>query len=147
MRYWIIVFAALLISAGTAQAGSGNIGLVKTLKGQAAIERGGRSLPAEIGLKLMEKDVLVTGAGSSLGIIMRDNSVVSIGSFSRLELTEFIFEPADKKLNFVSKMLKGTAVYLTGIIAKLNQNSVRVETPMAVAGVRGTRFAISVKGD
>jgi hypothetical protein len=38
-------------------------------------------------------------------------------------------------------------VYLTGLIAKLDNRAMRVETPTAVCGVRGTRFAVSVKGE
>ena len=109
--------------------------------------RGGQSIPAQIGLKLKEMDVITTEDNASLGIILRDNSVVSIGPSSRLELSEFVFKPAEKKLSFVSKMFKGTAVYLTGLIAKLNSNSMKVVTPTAIAGVRGTRFAISVEGE
>jgi hypothetical protein len=35
-------------------------------------------------------------------------------------------------------------VYLTGLMAKLDSKSVRIETPNAVCGVRGTQFAIKV---
>ena len=35
-------------------------------------------------------------------------------------------------------------VYSTGLIAKLDRKSVRIETPNAVCGVRGTQFAIKV---
>jgi hypothetical protein len=137
----------VLLSMGTALAEEGPVGLIKNFKGQAAVERGGEMLAAEEGLKLNQGDVIVTGADSAMGIIMRDNSVVSVGPDSRLELTEFVFNPAEKKMSFVSKMAKGTAVYLTGLIAKLDNRAMRVETPTAVCGVRGTRFAVSVKGE
>ena len=147
MKYYWVVLAVILLCAGPARAEMSQAGIVKTVKGQVTVERAGQVLTAEEGLKLMQGDIMVTGADSTLGIIMRDNSVVSVGPDSRLELTEFVFEPAEKRMSFVSRMIKGTAVYLSGLIAKLDQRAMRVETPTAVCGVRGTRFAISVKGD
>ena len=146
MRYYWIVLVLVLLCVSPALAVD-QAGIVKTFKGQATVERGGVVLAAEEGLKLQQGDVIVTGADSAMGIIMRDNSVVSIGSDSRLELTEFVFEPAEKRMSFVSRMVKGTAVFLSGLIPKLDKRAMRVETPTAVCGVRGTRFAISVKGD
>jgi hypothetical protein len=41
-------------------------------------------------------------------------------------------------------MVQGTAVYISGIIAKLSPQSVRFETPNATIGIRGTRFLVKV---
>jgi hypothetical protein len=92
----------------------------------------------------MENDVLVTGRIGSMGVILQDNSVMSIGSNTRLVISKFIFEPADEKLSFIAQIKKGTVVYLTGLIAKLNRSGVKFETHTAVCGIRGTHFAIKV---
>jgi hypothetical protein len=44
-------------------------------------------------------------------------------------------------------MLKGTAVYLSGIIGKLSPQSVRFETPNATIGIRGTKMLVKVDED
>ena len=75
---------------------------------------------------------------------MQDDSVLSLGPKSRVDLTQFSFSPAENKLSFIAKVKRGTMVYLTGLIAKLDRKSVRIETPNAVCGVRGTQFAIKV---
>jgi hypothetical protein len=43
-------------------------------------------------------------------------------------------------LNFV----KGVAAYVSGRMAKLAPDAVRLETPAAIVGVRGTTVAIKV---
>jgi hypothetical protein len=40
--------------------------------------------------------------------------------------------------------LRGIAVYVSGQIAKLAPDSVRLETPSAIVGVRGTSLALHV---
>jgi hypothetical protein len=120
-------------------------GFVKNVSGPAFIERNKVVLPAKAKDKLLENDLLITGQTGSMGVIMQDNSVMSLGSNTRLVISRFMFEPADEKLSFVAQVKKGTVVYLTGLIAKLNHSGVRFETPAVVCGVRGTHFAIKVE--
>jgi hypothetical protein len=42
-------------------------------------------------------------------------------------------------------MLKGTVAYISGLIGKLSPESVRVETPTASIGIRGTKFVVKVE--
>jgi hypothetical protein len=44
----------------------------------------------------------------------------------------------------VLSIARGMVAYVSGHIARLSADSVRVETPNAVIGVRGTRLAIYV---
>ena len=50
-------------------------------------------------------------------------------------------------MSIITRLLKGTSAYLSGIIGKLSPESVRFETPVASIGIRGTKFAVSVEGD
>ncbi|MFA5182280.1 MAG: FecR domain-containing protein [Syntrophales bacterium] len=118
---------------------------MKNVSGQAFIERNKVMVPAKVKDRLMANDILVTGQTGSMGLILQDNSVMSLGSNTRLVISKFMFEPADAKLSFVAQIKKGTVVYLTGLIAKLNHGGVRFETPAVVCGIRGTHFAIKVE--
>jgi hypothetical protein len=141
----IIIGLALFFHAGMGAAEEPRAGFVKTVSGQAFIERDKVTMPAHVKDKLMEKDTLITGRSGSMGIILQDNSVMSIGSNTRLVISKFLFEPADEKLSFVAQVKKGTVLYLTGLIAKLNHSGVRFETPTAACGIRGTHLAIKVE--
>ncbi|MHB8773204.1 MAG: FecR family protein [Syntrophales bacterium] len=138
---------ALLFAAGEAAAAGVPIGVVKTVKGEAFIEREQKATPAKIGDTLLEKDELVTGRDGAMGVIMKDDAVLSIGPNSRLQFADFLFEPAERKLSTVNRLKRGTLVYLSGLIAKLKPEAVRFETKTAVCGIRGTYLAISEEGD
>ena len=143
--WWLLIPALLLVWPATSGAEETWVGSVKQLKGSAEIERQGKVVRAEVGTRLFRNDTIRTGDDGSVGLIMTDNSVLSLGPGSRLTISEYVFDPAGKKTSFTARMLKGTAVYLSGLIAKLNQRGVRFETQTAVMGIRGTRFAIQVK--
>ena len=134
----VILWTGLLLAEET------SIGFVKNVSGQAFIGRQQKLIPARVNEKLLLSDALVTGADGSIGVIMHDDSVMSLGPKSRVNLTQFSFVPAENKLSFIAKVKRGTMVYLTGLMAKLDRKSVRIETPTAVCGVRGTQFAIKV---
>jgi len=140
----IMACIMLLLTIGPAAAEEAKVGFVKNVSGQASIARQQTSTPAKAGDKLYENDVLNTGRDGSMGLILQDNSVLSLGPNSRLVIKQFLFEPASQKLAFNAQIKKGTLTYLTGLIAKLNRKGVRIETPTAVCGVRGTHLAIKV---
>ncbi len=144
------VTAALLLGAlsllsvtGTAVAGE-SIGVVRTASGDAIVTRGGKTVPASPGLKLMVGDTLGTGRDGSLGVILRDDSSLSIGPGSRLVLRSFLFSPPEGKFDLVARITQGTMAYLSGLIGKLAPGKARFETPTATIGIRGTRFAVKV---
>jgi hypothetical protein len=140
----IIVFS--LFIAVAAFAADGSVGNVKTVSGKVSILRSNTEISPAIGAKIFRDDVLRTGPDSSIGVVFKDDTLVSLGPDSRLVISNFLFSPAENKLSIVVKMLKGTMVYLSGIIAKLAPDAVRVETPVASIGVRGTKFAVMVEG-
>ena len=45
----------------------------------------------------------------------------------------------------VVKMASGVMAFVSGSIAKLSHDAVRIETPVAILGVRGTQFLAKVE--
>ncbi len=121
-----------------------SIGIVRTSSGTATINRGGQILPAAVGAKLLAADTLTTGSDGSIGVILRDNSTLSIGPESNLIIQEFLFSPAEGELGLLARITRGTMAYISGLIGKLAPESARFETPVATIGIRGTRFAVKV---
>jgi hypothetical protein len=148
MRYLSSIIAAVLITCATVAAASdGSVGRVKTVEGSASIVRGQSSLPAVINERILQGDTLRTGPDGSLGVILKDDTTLSLGPNSVVVVEQFLFAPAEGKLSLVTRMLKGTAVYLSGIIGKLSPQSVRFETPNATIGIRGTKMLVKVDED
>ena len=145
MRYTLLVailLAAVSLPAQARADADGTIGVVRNSAGSATVTRGGNVLPATTGTRLHAGDTLCTGPDGSLGVILRDDSSLSLGPSSILVLRDFLFSPSEGKLGLLVRLSKGTMAYLTGLIGKLAPEKARFETPTATIGIRGTRFAV-----
>ena len=146
MRIAILIVCALLACATAASAQDERpIGLVKTASGEAVILRGGRSLAAQPGSTLMLGDLLSTGTSGTLGVILRDDTVLSLGPSSQTRIERFAFDPAQVNLGMVLRVTRGLIEYLSGKISKLAPGSVRIETPVATLGIRGTHLLARIE--
>ncbi len=142
VRAAVLVAALALAVPASGAAAEAPIGLVRSSTGQAVVTRGGQVLPAVPGTKLFAGDILGTGADGTLGVILNDNSTLSLGPGSSLAIRKFLFSPKEGKLGLVARLSRGTMAYISGLIGKLAPESARFETPVASIGIRGTRFAV-----
>lgn len=147
MRNLFFMACILLAVASLAQAEADRqpIGLVKVASGAANILREGRRVAAQPGKQLFQGDVLTTGVDGKLGIILRDDTMLSLGPSSETSLEQFVFKPAEQKLGIIMRFARGTISYISGKVAKLAPGSVRLETPVATLGVRGTYLAVRIE--
>ncbi|GAM08089.1 fecR protein [Geobacter sp. OR-1] len=125
-------------------AGPEYIGIVKSLSGDVVVLRNNSSVRAEGNMKLRQGDHVRTGANGKAGLIFEDDTVIAIGPNSSIVIDSFLFQPNEKKLSFIARIIQGTASYLSGQIAKLAPNNVRLETPHATVGMRGTHLLVKV---
>ena len=123
---------------------SADVGQIKVAQGSVTVDRKGQMLPGQVGLLLESEDVLRTGADGSVGITMRDNSLLSAGPNSILSLERFEFDPTTSQGRFDAQLRRGTLAVISGRIAKKSPQAMTVRTPSAVLGVRGTEFVVSV---
>jgi hypothetical protein len=137
-----LVLLATIVNAADESAGS-----LRKKKGDVLIERYGNIVKAEDGTPVYPKDTVRTGADGSVGIIFKDNSRISLGPNSRLDLKKFVFKPAQGQFSMVNKLTKGTASFVSGKMTKLSPESVVLETPRSTIGVRGTTYNIKVSED
>lgn len=129
-----------------AMAQEGPIGKIKTAKGEVLAVRGGEVISLDTGDPLYQKDIIQTRAGSSVGIIFEDNTILSLGPKSEIEIDEYVFAPEKGMLSMITRMARGSASYLSGIIGRQAPESVKFHTPTATIGIRGTQFLVKVDG-
>lgn len=135
----------IVAHAGPARAADGEtIGRVKTVQGAAYLVRAGNQIAADVGSTVQTGDGVKTAGGSAMGIAFRDNTTLSLGPESEMTIDDFAFDPKDDKLSFSTALTQGTFVFLTGQIAALRPDAVKVSTPGGQVGIRGTRFAVKV---
>lgn len=134
----------LLLFLSTNTTASETIGIIKTISGDVYLTNPIAEIKAVPNMKLNQGDSIRTGPNSNAGLIFEDDTVVSLGSNSEMIIEKFLFDPAAKKLEFVARMLQGTFSFISGQIAKLAPNQVKLETPDATLGVRGTKFLVKI---
>jgi hypothetical protein len=119
-------------------------GRIKIASGSVFIVRANDTVPARAGKLVFEADTLRTGDDGRIGITLKDDTRLSLGPNSEVRLDRFAFAPADGRLAFVLKVVQGVAGYVSGQIARIAPDAVRLETPSAIVGVRGTTVVIRV---
>jgi len=134
----------LLAAPALAQPAAVAAGLVKVASGEVFIVRGAVSLPASVGLEIHQDDLLRTGPDGRLGVTLKDDTRLALEPGSAVRIASFQYAPEAGKLALVLKFVSGAAAYVSGHIAKLSPDAVRLETPQAIVGVRGTTLAIRV---
>jgi hypothetical protein len=134
----------MLTCAGATTAQNPQIAQVKTVSGQVSVQRGGAIAPVKVGDPLFEKDVIDTGADGAIGVTFIDNTVMSAGPNSEMALEQYRFDSNNFSGSMLTDMRKGTLNMVSGDIAKSSPTAMKVRTPAAILGVRGTHFAVEV---
>jgi hypothetical protein len=119
-------------------------GRIKIASGAVFIIRAGAPVPAQAGDVVYEADALKTGPDGRIGITLKDDTRISLGPSSEVRLDRFAYAPAAGRIGFVLKVVRGVAAYVSGRIAKIAPDSIRLEAPAAIVGVRGTTVVIRV---
>jgi len=145
-RSCVVLLLSLLslLAASPALAQTSPAGRIKTVAGEAFVIRQGQRIAAMVGTPVYEQDSLATGADGRVGLTLRDDTRLSIGPQTTIEINRFVYAQSDSQFAFVLKVVRGVVAYVSGRIAKLSPDAVRLETPSAIVGVRGTRLVIRV---
>jgi len=144
LRRWCVTGVLVFAAAPSFAQEPAAVGRIKVASGAVFIVRAGAELAARIGDPVFEADGLRTGDDGRVGITLNDDTRVSLGPGSEVRLDRFLYAPANGQLGFVLRVLQGVAAYVSGRIAKLAPDSIRLETPQAIVGVRGTTLALLV---
>tara|TARA_B100001057_G_scaffold501001_1_gene619600 strand:- start:4405 stop:5529 length:1125 start_codon:yes stop_codon:yes gene_type:complete len=135
---WII---AIFLCPTLAFASVGEIGQIK---GSGVLERGKDVIiEGEAGIAVRSMDTAVTANGT-MRINFIDDTRVDITEQSRLVIDEFVYDPSNDIGSLSMKASLGTVRYASGQIAKRYKQNVKIRTPSATIGVRGTDFIMVV---
>jgi hypothetical protein len=139
-----VAAVAILALAMTGFARAEDVGQIKVAKGAVHVERDGKVLPASVGMLIQQSDKLVTGADGSAGITFTDNSLLSAGPNSVLVVDHYAFDTRTHVGKFDASLKKGSLAVVSGKMVKQTPGAMRVRTPAAIMGVRGTDFVVQV---
>ena len=77
-----------------------------------------------------------------MGIMLRDNTMLSAGPNSSLQMNKFAFDTTTNAGVIDASVKRGTVAVISGKIAKSTPENVSFSTPTMTLGVRGTEFII-----
>jgi len=143
-RLFVLCFVIAFLMPCLAAGEESPIGIIKTSKGDVVIIRHGQKVPMTVGSRLFQNDTVRSGADSSVGIIFEDDTLLSLGPQSEIVIDEYVFSPEKGRLSMITRMVRGTAAYLSGKIGRRSPESVKFHTPDATIGIRGTHFLVKV---
>src|SRR5262249_40485931 len=155
MHQRAITFCALLLAfffirseSVLAQAGGleSPIGKVMTLEGGATVVHSAAvvttaSAPSgstrlKVGDPVYRGDLVQTGPDGKLGLAFTDGTAFNLSSGARMELNEFVYSPGASSNSSFFNLVEGSFTFVAGKIAKTG--SMKVDTPAATMGIRGT---------
>lgn len=140
----LIAATAILYTASPAAAQEA-VGRVSTLMGSVLIKRkDGSQVSPKIRDEVFPKDVISTGADGRVKVYFNDDSVLSLGANAELTIKQLVYDPAKDERKGLFSLARGSMMALVGRVFGSRSSSYEIETPTAVAGVRGTYFGVEV---
>lgn len=137
-----ITLALALSLPGLHAVASNEAGVVKISQGEVMVERDQQKQPAPVGTRIYSSDRVLTGSNSAVGITLRDNTLLSAGPNSAIDLNKFAFDSTTHAGAIDATVRRGTLSVISGKIAKATPEAVRFSAPGMTLGVRGTSFLI-----
>src|SRR5210317_211311 len=142
MKFLLITLTCFVLinTSVYANTPAGDIG---SIKGSGVLERGKDVIQGNTGVSVQTMDTAVTARGR-MQIDFIDDTRVDITEHSRLVIDEFVYDPNTNVGSLSIKASLGGIRYASGQIAKRNRQNVKISTPSATIGVRGTDFVMIV---
>ncbi|MGC1234170.1 MAG: FecR family protein, partial [Xanthobacteraceae bacterium] len=141
----LIIIAVMLVSgfaSGQCTAQSARpqaIGAVSRIQGEAIGTNGSATRPLGLNSSVFLNDVVSTSDAARLEVTFADNTRLTLGEKAKLTLDTYVFDSAAGS-GTIKFGLVGAFRFVSGQVTKLASADVRVTTPVAILGIRGTEF-------
>ncbi|MEP6933027.1 MAG: FecR family protein [Nitrospirota bacterium] len=106
-----------------------------------------QSVPVKLHDQVLFKDVIQTQGESRTKAFFQDDSMLTVGENSRVEINEYIYNPEQNVRKTVVKLMQGQVRALVSKVFKANGSRFEIHTPSAVAAARGTYFTVWVENE
>jgi len=117
-----------------------SVGKLTAIRGDITVLRGTAQMSAFVGMKLEEKDEIITKKASKAQMVFNDKTVITIGKNSSFSVKEYFYEPTSKRSKAKFGASRGFFKAITGAIGKINPEKFSLATRTSTIGIRGTHF-------
>src|SRR5207249_2992254 len=148
--YMAMVVASLCLGTFLVRAQGGSdvgIGLYTTVQGAVTVTHPGaaKTLPVNLHDEVLFKDVIHTRTESRTKAFFDDDSILTVGEKSHVEITEHIYDPDRNLRRMVVKLAQGRLRALVAKVFNGPGSAFEIHTPTAVVAARGTYFVVWVE--
>ncbi|MCF3629449.1 FecR domain-containing protein [Thalassospiraceae bacterium LMO-SO8] len=121
------------------------IGTVKTLSGEVWVTRAdGTRVQLQAGDQVYQGDSIETGPKGAIGVLLADETTFSMGEASSMVLDEMVYDPATQNGSLNVSVVQGVFTFVSGQVAKTDPDAMKIDTPVATIGIRGTQVGIEI---
>ena len=108
----------------------GVIGTIAEMEGSGTITSGetGDTVEATEGADIRQGDTVEMGEYSGCNIVFVDHSAANIGSETRAEIDEYIFDPNSDEGNGIYTFIRGIFVFTSGLIGSQELSDIEIES-------------------
>lgn len=112
----ILGLALMSVAAEAQNAEQHGIGMITAVQGQVTVAHAGvsDSVPAKLRDAVLFHDVIVTKSESRTKALFQDDSILTVGENSRVEITEHLYDPNQNRRSMVVKLVEGQLRALVG---------------------------------
>jgi hypothetical protein len=111
----------------------------------AVIVQASASSETKVGDLVYLGDLVQTGADGKVGINFTDGTSFNLLSNASMALDEYVYDPKGTSNSTMFSLSKGTFTFVAGNVAKTGD--MKVDTPVATMGIRGTTPHIEISDD
>ncbi|HKW86104.1 MAG TPA: FecR family protein, partial [Nitrospiraceae bacterium] len=124
------------------------IGQFTAIQGQVTVAHphAAGAVPVKLDDDVLFHDIIETQRRSRTKALFDDDSLLTMGENSRIEITERIYNPNQDLRSTVVSLVQGRLRTLVGKVFAGAGSKFEVHTPTAVAAARGTYFVVWVEG-
>ncbi len=148
-----VVFALAAQSGASSDSGivvelGGGSAAVSFLEGSAWLKKDGRDpeQPLKSGSRVFAGDVVRTGVGSRLELALPEGSFLRFDENTSFTMMASVYQEAEESRSIRIRMILGKAWARVSRLFK-GRGGFAIETPTAVAGVRGTTYRLNLEKD
>ena len=120
-----------------------DVGAVDRAVGWRQIVRDENEIEPSTGQDVISKDDLRTGEGR-LQVRFVDDSKLRMTEHTRIVIDNVVFDEDPSKSDLAMTFAQGTARFISGQLGKVDKENIRLKTPTASIGIRGTDFTVTV---
>lgn len=80
-------------------------------------------------------------------MMFNDNTLITLGQKTQIQITEYLWKPGDKNSAMVTTLKEGSFRVMGGSITRVAPENFTTNTPSGTIGIRGSMYAGMISGE